>query len=78
VFQTFIAPTGATRLYLGIPDGFSFAGAPGAYDDNDGSYRIRIGVNQVPTLAVPEPETWALMLAGLAMLRFVPRRRRAD
>ncbi len=74
-FQEFIAPIGATRLFLGIPDGFGFGGAPGAYDDNDGSYRIRIGVNEVP--AIPEPETYALMLAGLAMLRFVARRRRS-
>jgi hypothetical protein len=41
-FQEFIAPVGATRLFLGIPDGFGFNGAPGAYDDNDGSYQIRI------------------------------------
>ena len=75
IFQTFIAPVGATRLFLGIPDGFAFGGDPGAYDDNDGSYRIRIGVNQVP--AIPEPETYALMLAGLALLRVATRRRRA-
>ena len=74
-FQEFIAPIGATRLFLGIPDGFGFGGAPGAYDDNDGSYRIRIGVNQVP--GIPEPETYALMLAGLALLRVVARRRRS-
>jgi len=72
-FQTFIAPAGATRLFLGIPDGFGFVGEPGAYDDNDGSYRIKIGVNQVP--AIPEPETYALMLAGLMLLRFASRRR---
>jgi len=52
-FQTFIAPAGATRLALGIPDGFGFVGPPGAYDDNDGSYRVIIGVNEVP--AIPEP-----------------------
>ena len=74
-FQSFIAPTGATRLFLGIPDGFGFDGPPGAYDDNDGSYRIRIGVNQIPV--IPEPETYALMLAGLALLRVVARRRRS-
>ena len=73
-FQTFIAPAGATRLFFGITDGFAFVGEPGAYDDNDGSYRIRIGVNQVP---IPEPETYALMLAGLALLRVVARRRRS-
>jgi len=40
VVQTFIAPTGATRLFLGIPDGFGFDGHPGAYDDNDGYFCI--------------------------------------
>ncbi len=77
VFQQFIAPAGATRLFLAIPDGFGFAGAPGAYDDNDGSYRIRIGVNEVPVIAaIPEPETYAMMLAGLGLLGTVARRRR--
>ncbi|MFO0065307.1 MAG: PEP-CTERM sorting domain-containing protein [Pirellulaceae bacterium] len=54
VIQTFYAPAGATRLFLGIPDGFGFGGAPGAYDDNDGSYGIRLGINEIPT-NVPEP-----------------------
>lgn len=40
--QKFIAPDGATRLFLGIPDGFSFDGSPGAYEDNDGSYAVTV------------------------------------
>lgn len=73
-FQDFIAPTGATRLFLGIPDGFGFGGAPGAYDDNDGSYRVRIGVNEVP--AIPEPSTYALMALGLLGVAWAARNRR--
>lgn len=74
-FQEFIAPTGATRFFLGVPDGFGFNGAPGAYDDNDGSYRVRIGINEIP--AIPEPGTVALLCAaavGCAAARRRPAR----
>lgn len=64
--QEFIAPAGATRVFLGITDAFGFGGAPGAFDDNDGSYQIRVGINEDPrnpiTNQVPEPATWALLL----------------
>jgi hypothetical protein len=63
-FQTFISPVGATRLFLGIPDGFSFVGVPGAYDDNDGFYRVRVGINEIPS-AVPEPVSMLLFGTGL-------------
>jgi len=72
-FKQFVAPVGATRLFLGIPDGFGFNGPPGAYDDNDGAYRIVIGVNSVP---VPEPQTYAMLGIGLIALGMVGRRRR--
>lgn len=53
-FQRFVAPPGATRLYLGIADGFGFVGAPGAYEDNDasveGGYHIIVGVNSDPVI----------------------------
>ncbi len=72
-FQQFIAPTGATRLFLGIPDGFGFDGGPGAYDDNDGAYRVRLGINEIPS--IPEPAT--LALSGLAMVLAAARWRRS-
>ena len=54
-FQKFVAPVGATRIFFGIPDGFGFVGNPGAYDDNDGNYSVRIGVNRTPEL-LPKDE----------------------
>ena len=66
VFQQFTAPAGATRLFVGIPDGMGFIGQAGAYEDNDGSYLVRIGVNETPT--VPEPPTLALLGVGLVIL----------
>jgi hypothetical protein len=75
-FHEFVAPAGATRLFFGVPDAFSFNGVPGAYDDNDGGYRIRVGVNTTPTPpAVPLPAPALLLLAGLGGL--VALRRRA-
>ena len=39
-------------------------GAPGAYDDNDGAYLVRIGVNERPTVPEPASLLIALMAAG--------------
>jgi hypothetical protein len=73
-FQTFIAPTGATRLFLGIPDGFGFVGAPGAYDDNDGFYSVKVGINEIPS-EVPEPATILILGSGLIALTGCSRRK---
>lgn len=54
VAQRFVAPEGATRLFMGTPDAFFFVGGPGYYLDNDGEYFARIivsnGIIQEPTL----------------------------
>jgi len=67
--QNFKAPTRATRLFLGIADGFGFNGAPGAYEDNDGAYRVSVKTTTPPE-SVPEPATLSglLLLGGLSTL----------
>jgi hypothetical protein len=73
--QQFVAPIGATRLFLGIPDGFAFNGPPGAYEDNDGSYRVRVGVNEVPVIPLPSAGWAGLALLGTMITgRFITRR----
>lgn len=74
ILQSFTAPAGATRLFLGIPDGFGFNGPPGAYEDNDGAYRISIGVNEPPRTVPDAGATALLLLLGLAGVRFARNR----
>ncbi len=65
---SFTVPVGATKLYLGLPDGFSFQGPPGTYNDNSGGFTVT-GVS------VPEPATWPLILVGSGGLGLVLRSR---
>lgn len=51
--QTFTAPAGATRLFLGIADSFNFWGPPGAYDDNKGAFYVEIGGLLQPRAYLP-------------------------
>jgi hypothetical protein len=56
---------------LGAIDAWSFGGQTGYYNDNHGAFTASV------TLApVPEPETHAMMLAGIGLLGFAARRRR--
>jgi hypothetical protein len=61
--QTFYAPAGATRLFLGFADAPYGGGDPGNYDDNEGALNI-----QVTTLPVPEPSICGLL--GINFLFF--------
>jgi hypothetical protein len=40
VIQKFVIPSGATSLYLGYADAYSFQGPPGAYGDNKGGLGV--------------------------------------
>lgn len=77
VFQEFIAPAGTTRFFVGITDAFGFNGAPGAFDDNDGSYRIRIGINETPPVVTSEPTVLALLALGLVGVGYTSRRKKS-
>lgn len=55
--QTFTAPSGATRLFLGTMDGYGWW-------NNDGAFTVTVNGP-----AVPEPSAYA-MVAGLALLGF--------
>ena len=70
---TFTAPGSATRLYLGVIDAFGFGGQTGYYNDNLGAFSVDITLQS--TAPVPEPSDLALMLAGLAFVSTVCRRR---
>ncbi len=61
-------PTGATQLYLGLPDSLGFGLTPGYYNDNTGSFAVQVS-------GVPEPSTWAMMLVGFAGLGLAAYRR---
>ena len=58
--QTYVAPTGATRLFLGSMDGYE-------WKNNSGSFSVEMTV-------VPEPATYAALL-GIGTLGFVAVRR---
>ena len=40
--QTYRIPNGAQKLFLGVADSFGFNGPPDYYEDNNGSFRVRV------------------------------------
>ena len=68
--QTFVVPSGASSLYLGIID-------DGGYYDNHGTIVANI-TELVPSIsAAPEPGTWVLILGGVGAMGMMLRRRRS-
>jgi hypothetical protein len=46
--QRFHPPTGATRLYFGVGDAWSFQGPAGFYADNSGSLKVAVRLHERP------------------------------
>ncbi len=44
--QTFLVPSGATKLYIGIADSWNFNGYPAAYEDNNGEFSVIAYLNE--------------------------------
>jgi hypothetical protein len=69
--QRFHVPDGATTLFLGFADSFSFTGDPSFYGDNVGTLSATFAV----AAQIPEPATLALLGAGILGLAAASRRR---
>lgn len=86
VFTAFNLYENAILIATGTMDGFlSFTGAstPGNYSLNIAGYKINpfksaSYTGNMAISAVPEPETYAMILAGLGLIGFSIRRRRTD
>jgi hypothetical protein len=66
--QDFVAPAGATSLYLAVADSY------GSSTGNTGGFVVSF--TGAGVTAVPEPASWALMILGLGMSGGVLRRSR--
>jgi hypothetical protein len=49
----------------------------GTVIDNQSTYNHAFVIDNLSVSAVPEPETYAMMLAGLGLMGFMGRRRKA-
>lgn len=68
--QQFVAPTNATRLYLGTVDGSGWSNNTGA---------ISVTITGLSAAAIPEPTTWAMMVTGFGLVgAALPGRRKAN
>ncbi len=68
------ATTGCTGAATSVPGDGSYRLLPGVLH----SYKVSAAELAAYTAPVPEPEGWAMMMAGLGLVAFAARRRRAD
>jgi hypothetical protein len=69
-------PAGATRLALGVADGYSFAGTPGYYSDDGGIYQATIEIAPAKVPGCPPP-TGSVTGRSLGLLRLGMTRKQA-
>ncbi|MEG1324253.1 MAG: FxDxF family PEP-CTERM protein, partial [Janthinobacterium sp.] len=63
---------------VGLSTYFGYGAATAQSASNQyGNYSTFTGTFASPVAAVPEPETYAMMLAGLGLVGFMARRRKA-
>jgi len=67
--KSFVIPTNATRLFLGVAD------SAGTNFNNTGSYNVTIDDHQAVG-GVPEPATWTTVSLMLGFIAFRRRQRR--
>jgi hypothetical protein len=68
--QSFVIPTNATRLFLGVAD------SAGTNFNNTGSYNVTIDDHNTVS-GVPEPATWTTVSMMLAIIAFRRRLRKS-
>jgi hypothetical protein len=68
--QSFVAPAGATRLFLGFADGPNYTGLPGAFQDNSGRSVVVTFADAIVVgpVAAPVFAPAALALLGIGLL----------
>lgn len=67
--QSFVVPTFANALILGVVDSFSFSGPPGYFNDNSGTLEASFSIEGLS--AVPVPAALPLFGTGLVLMGFL-------
>jgi hypothetical protein len=74
--QSFIVPSGAGELFLGISDACGYNGSPSCYDDNSGSFSVTADISSSVS-TTPLPAALPMFAGGLGMVGLLVRRRKS-